>query len=120
MKVSRETQLSRVLDEMDHSDLRRSQLLGAQGRLAPTLLPSLQNTSVERYVSGTVPANPDSQNFVEPRTWGTSAGWWGVGAGIYVLYLLSVTPLVKRDFLSKVPMVGSYYADKVPASDKPF
>ncbi|GBE82348.1 predicted protein [Sparassis crispa] len=54
------------------------------------------------------------------RTWGTSAGWWGVGAGIYVLYLLSVTPLVKRDFLSKVPLVGSYYADKIPASDKPF
>ncbi|KAI0928823.1 hypothetical protein AcW1_005950 [Taiwanofungus camphoratus] len=54
------------------------------------------------------------------RRWGTSMGLWGAGAGILVLYVLSVTPLVKREFLSKVPVLGSYYQDKTPASDKPF
>ncbi|KZT69009.1 hypothetical protein DAEQUDRAFT_811687 [Daedalea quercina L-15889] len=54
------------------------------------------------------------------RRWGTSMGLWGTGAGIMALYLLSVTPLVKREFLSKVPVIGGYWADKTPASDKPF
>jgi hypothetical protein len=47
-------------------------------------------------------------------------GVWGVGAGSAALFLLSVTPLVKREFLVKVPVLGSYYEDKTPASDKWF
>ncbi|KAJ7582615.1 hypothetical protein C8J56DRAFT_955266 [Mycena floridula] len=43
---------------------------------------------------------------------------WGVGAGSAALLLLSVTPLVKREVLSKVPVVGSYWEDKT--LDKPF
>jgi len=54
------------------------------------------------------------------RPWAASATFWGVGAGIAGLYLLSVTPLVKRELLTKVPVLGSYYEDKTPASDKPF
>ncbi|KAI0670493.1 ubiquinol-cytochrome-c reductase complex subunit-domain-containing protein [Trametes maxima] len=54
------------------------------------------------------------------KTWSTSLGLWGFGAGVTALYLLSVTPLVKRGFLSKVPVVGTYFEDKTPASDKPF
>lgn len=50
--------------------------------------------------------------------WAQSSAIWGVGAGIYVLYLLSVTPLVKREFLVKVPVIGSYYEDKRPPSDR--
>lgn len=45
---------------------------------------------------------------------------WGVGAGTAALFVLSVTPLVKREFLTKVPLLGEYYEDKTPASDKPF
>ncbi|KAI0797874.1 ubiquinol-cytochrome-c reductase complex subunit-domain-containing protein [Abortiporus biennis] len=54
------------------------------------------------------------------RTWGLSLGLWGAGAGVAALYILSVTPLVKRELLSKVPVVGGYFQDKTPASDKPF
>ncbi|KZT11411.1 uncharacterized protein LAESUDRAFT_642690, partial [Laetiporus sulphureus 93-53] len=54
------------------------------------------------------------------RRWGASLGVWGVGFGIYALYYLSVTPLMKREVLVKVPVIGSYYEDKTPASDKPF
>ncbi|KAG6889708.1 hypothetical protein C0992_004337 [Termitomyces sp. T32_za158] len=57
-------------------------------------------------------------SFTKP--WVTSLGIWGVGAGTAALFVLSVTPLVKREFLVKVPMLGSYYEDKTPASDKPF
>ncbi|KLO05905.1 hypothetical protein SCHPADRAFT_838753, partial [Schizopora paradoxa] len=52
--------------------------------------------------------------------WVPAMGIWGVGAGTAALLLLSVTPLVKREFLIKVPVLGSYYEDKTPASDKPF
>jgi len=54
------------------------------------------------------------------KRWAPSLGIWGAGAGTAVLFVLSVTPLVKREFLSKVPVIGSYYEDKTPASDKPF
>ncbi|KZV93351.1 hypothetical protein EXIGLDRAFT_835769 [Exidia glandulosa HHB12029] len=57
------------------------------------------------------------------RRWSGSLALWGAGAGIYVLYILSVTPLVKREFLTQVPVtppqIGSYYEDKRPASDRP-
>ncbi|KAL0947396.1 hypothetical protein HGRIS_013509 [Hohenbuehelia grisea] len=54
------------------------------------------------------------------RRWVGSLGIWGVGAGAAALLVLSVTPLVKREVLVKVPVLGSYYEDKTPASDKPF
>ncbi|KAG5645913.1 hypothetical protein DXG03_005060 [Asterophora parasitica] len=54
------------------------------------------------------------------KRWATSLGIWGVGAGTAALLLLSVTPLVKREVLVKVPVLGGYYEDKTPASDKPF
>ncbi|KAF8228910.1 hypothetical protein L208DRAFT_1364378 [Tricholoma matsutake] len=54
------------------------------------------------------------------KRWATTLGIWGVGAGTAALFVLSVTPLVRREFLVKVPMLGSYYEDHIPASDKPF
>ncbi|EPT05967.1 hypothetical protein FOMPIDRAFT_1044445 [Fomitopsis schrenkii] len=69
----------------------------------------------------TLYAEPEHKRvFTFVRRWGTSMGLWGAGTGILALYMLSVTPLVKREFLSKVPVVGGYWADKTPASDKPF
>ncbi|KAG2199184.1 hypothetical protein INT46_011631 [Mucor plumbeus] len=35
---------------------------------------------------------------------------WGVGAGSAVLLLGSDVPLLKKDILSKIPVVGSYWA----------
>ncbi|PIL23884.1 hypothetical protein GSI_13635 [Ganoderma sinense ZZ0214-1] len=64
------------------------------------------------------PSHPGQNNFF--RTWTPSLGLWGAGTGVAALFLLSVTPLVKRGFLSKVPMIGGYWEDKTPASDKPF
>ncbi|KZP23619.1 hypothetical protein FIBSPDRAFT_785737 [Athelia psychrophila] len=54
------------------------------------------------------------------RPWAPSLALWGVGAGTAALFILSVTPLVKRELLVKVPLIGSYYEDKIPDSDKPF
>ncbi|KAJ7261332.1 hypothetical protein B0H12DRAFT_1231536 [Mycena haematopus] len=47
-------------------------------------------------------------------------GIWAFGAGSAVFLLLSVTPLVRREVLLKVPLLKNYYEDKTPASDKPF
>ncbi|KAI8998745.1 ubiquinol-cytochrome-c reductase complex subunit-domain-containing protein [Trametes punicea] len=71
-----------------------------------------------RVVYHPVPPQRNVQRFV--RNWSTSMALWGVGTGVTALYLLSVTPLVKREFLSKVPVIGGYFEDKTPASDKPF
>ncbi|KAJ7090272.1 hypothetical protein B0H15DRAFT_779353 [Mycena belliarum] len=54
------------------------------------------------------------------KRWSTTLGIWGVGAGSAVFLLLSVTPLVRREVLLKVPLLNTYYEDKTPACDKPF
>ncbi|WVR07564.1 hypothetical protein IAU60_004606 [Kwoniella sp. DSM 27419] len=45
---------------------------------------------------------------------------WGVAAGAAVSLFLSDVPLFKKDVLIKVPVVGNYFIDKTPDSDKPF
>ncbi|KAF9049372.1 hypothetical protein BDZ89DRAFT_1057735 [Hymenopellis radicata] len=54
------------------------------------------------------------------KPWVPTLGLWGFGAGAGALLFLSVTPLVRYNLLVKVPVLGSYYEDKIPASDKPF
>ncbi|ORX35363.1 cytochrome b-c1 complex subunit 10 [Kockovaella imperatae] len=45
---------------------------------------------------------------------------WGFGIGVTVSLFLSSVPIFKRDVLQKVPVLGDYYTDKTPDSDKPF
>ncbi|KIM49274.1 hypothetical protein M413DRAFT_438452 [Hebeloma cylindrosporum] len=59
-------------------------------------------------------------NLTATKRWVTSLGIWGVGAGATALLFLSVTPLVRRELLEKTPLLGLYYKDTTPASDKPF
>ncbi|KAI0336413.1 hypothetical protein GY45DRAFT_1365941 [Cubamyces sp. BRFM 1775] len=73
---------------------------------------------MSRVVYHSVPPQQVAQRFF--RAWTPSVALWGAGAGVAALYLLSVTPLVKRELLTKVPVVGDYFQDKTPASDKPF
>ncbi|KAH7929781.1 hypothetical protein BV22DRAFT_1080414 [Leucogyrophana mollusca] len=54
------------------------------------------------------------------KRWGPSLSIWGIGAGTAALFVLSVTPVVRNGLLVKVPVLGTYYEDKTPASDKPF
>ncbi|KAI0361973.1 hypothetical protein OH77DRAFT_1416164 [Trametes cingulata] len=73
---------------------------------------------MSRVLYHPVPPQGNVKRFM--RNWSTSLGLWGAGAGITALYLLSVTPLVKRELLVKVPVLGGYFEDKTPACDKPF
>ncbi|KAG8217337.1 hypothetical protein J3R82DRAFT_5432, partial [Butyriboletus roseoflavus] len=86
------------------------------------------------------PTSPYALGTTWLRRWAPALSIWGAGAGtaalfvrvgylgsysglrtfFFILQLLSVTPLVKNAFLVKVPLLGSYYEDKTPASDKPF
>ncbi|KAJ7632191.1 ubiquinol-cytochrome-c reductase complex subunit-domain-containing protein [Roridomyces roridus] len=54
------------------------------------------------------------------KRWASTLSIWGVGAGSAALLFLSVTPLVKRELLVKIPLLKEYYIDNTPASDKPF
>ncbi|KAF5358018.1 hypothetical protein D9756_001701 [Leucocoprinus leucothites] len=63
---------------------------------------------------------PLNATLTASKRWFTSLGIWGVTAGAGALLLLSVTPLVRREVLAKTPVLGNYYEDKTPVSDKPF
>ncbi|KAK1218256.1 hypothetical protein PQX77_014629 [Marasmius sp. AFHP31] len=63
---------------------------------------------------------PLQANVTAVKRWVPSLGIWGVGAGAAAFLLLSVTPLVKREVLVKIPVLNLYYEDKTPACDKPF
>ncbi|KAG8903675.1 hypothetical protein FRB99_002866 [Tulasnella sp. 403] len=54
------------------------------------------------------------------KRWVPSMGLWGAGAGVAVAMLMSATPLFRNDVLVKIPVVGTYWEDHTPASDKPF
>lgn len=64
--------------------------------------------------------NPYTLPLNQAKRWSTSLGLWGFGAGTAALFVLSSTPLVRREVLSKVPGIGWYWQDNTPASDKPF
>ncbi|CAO3639832.1 unnamed protein product [Cunninghamella echinulata] len=47
-----------------------------------------------------------------------SLALWGAGAGSALALLGSDVPLVKKDILSKVPIVGGYWAVEQPESEE--
>ncbi|KAI1334437.1 ubiquinol-cytochrome-c reductase complex subunit-domain-containing protein [Xylariaceae sp. FL0016] len=51
---------------------------------------------------------------------GFKAGAMGGVALFAVIYYASGIPRVKRDILQKVPFIGGYFINEVPASDNPF
>ncbi|WWD19733.1 hypothetical protein CI109_104197 [Kwoniella shandongensis] len=52
--------------------------------------------------------------------WTPTLAVWGVTAGAAVSLFLSDVPLFRKDVLIKVPVLGNYYKDTTPDSDKPF
>jgi len=46
-------------------------------------------------------------------------GFAGV-AGIFALFFFGEVPKVRKDILSKVPFVGSYFIREIPADENPF
>ncbi|KAG2183623.1 hypothetical protein INT43_006631 [Umbelopsis isabellina] len=47
-----------------------------------------------------------------------NAAVWGAAAGAAVLLLGSDIPIIKRDILSKVPVVGNYWAVEAPVKEE--
>ncbi|BFZ62928.1 hypothetical protein YB2330_004040 [Saitoella coloradoensis] len=52
--------------------------------------------------------------------WAPSLAAWGATAGVAAIFLLSGLPRMKRDVLQKIPFVGGYFINEIPASDSPF
>ncbi|KAG7086610.1 hypothetical protein E1B28_002554 [Marasmius oreades] len=63
---------------------------------------------------------PLQANVTLAKRWVPTLSLWGVGMGTAALLFLSVTPLVKREVLVKVPLLKHYFEDKTPDCDKPF
>ncbi|KAG9318279.1 hypothetical protein JVU11DRAFT_363 [Chiua virens] len=86
--------------------------------LLPTLQPHRRAQVMSRLAFQTT--SPFTMGTTFFKRWTPTLSIWGLGAGAAALFLLSVTPVVKNGALVKVPLLGSYYEDKTPASDKPF
>lgn len=46
----------------------------------------------------------------------TLAGFGGV-AGVFALFFFTDIPRVRKDIVTKIPIIGQYYVKEVPASD---
>ncbi|OZJ06296.1 hypothetical protein BZG36_00680 [Bifiguratus adelaidae] len=47
-----------------------------------------------------------------------SLAGWGAAAGLGALYFLSGVPIVKRDILSKVPVIGEQFKVEMPKKEE--
>ncbi|KAJ7445719.1 hypothetical protein B0H11DRAFT_2086549 [Mycena galericulata] len=73
---------------------------------------------MSRLVYSSTPPATHLLNMTKRRA--SALGFWGFGAGSAVLLFLSVTPLVRREVLVKVPVLSKFFEDTTPACDKPF
>lgn len=50
---------------------------------------------------------------------GIAAGF-GATAGIFALFFFGEIPKIRKDILTKLPVVGDYFIREVPPEDNPF
>lgn len=50
---------------------------------------------------------------------GIAAGF-GVSAGIFALFFFGEIPKVRKDILTKIPVIGDYFVREIPPEDNPF
>ncbi|KAF1827285.1 uncharacterized protein K489DRAFT_406003 [Dissoconium aciculare CBS 342.82] len=51
---------------------------------------------------------------------GTLAATFGASAGAFAIFFFGEVPRVKRDILSKVPVIGGYFVKEIAPEDNPF
>jgi hypothetical protein len=57
---------------------------------------------------------------IKAYRYGTILAGFGVSAGIFALFFFGEVPKVRKDILSKVPIIGDYFVHEVPPEDNPF
>lgn len=57
-----------------------------------------------------------NRNFV--RNYAVTLGIWGTFGVTTLLYLLEPTPIARRDIFANLPVVGGYWASKLPVEHK--
>jgi hypothetical protein len=57
---------------------------------------------------------------VKAYRYGTILAGFGVSAGIFALFFFGEIPKVRKDILSKVPVIGEYFIHEIPPEDNPF
>ncbi|GAM86130.1 hypothetical protein ANO11243_041410 [Dothideomycetidae sp. 11243] len=51
---------------------------------------------------------------------GVMAAGFGTAAGIFAVFFFGEVPKVRKDILSKVPLIGDHFIREVPPEDNPF
>ncbi|KFX96232.1 hypothetical protein V495_03591 [Pseudogymnoascus sp. VKM F-4514 (FW-929)] len=51
---------------------------------------------------------------------GLTLAGFGATAGFFALFFFGEVPIVRKDILSKVPVIGQRFIREIPASDNPF
>jgi hypothetical protein len=57
---------------------------------------------------------------VKAYRYGTIAAGFGISAGIFALFFFGEVPKVRKDILSKMPVIGEYFIHEIPPEDNPF
>ncbi|KAI1176061.1 ubiquinol-cytochrome-c reductase complex subunit-domain-containing protein [Nemania sp. FL0916] len=92
---------------------------------APVYRPAPEPFSVGKYKSSYGPKyhyqpNVAGWTIKQLTGLGLKSGFYGGVAFFAVIFFASGIPRVKKDILQKVPVIGSYFINEIPASDNPF
>jgi hypothetical protein len=50
----------------------------------------------------------------------TTAGYFGVAAGIFAIFFFAEIPRVRKDIIEKVPIIGDHFKVEIAPEDNPF
>jgi hypothetical protein len=51
---------------------------------------------------------------------GTTAGYFGAAAGIFVFFMFAEIPRMRKDISEKIPIIGPWFHVEIPPEDNPF
>ncbi|KAH8804933.1 ubiquinol-cytochrome-c reductase complex subunit-domain-containing protein [Xylogone sp. PMI_703] len=96
--------------------VRRSTALKASG-LQRRFLTTYKSAYGPKY---TVPLQVEGWTIKDATRLGITLAGFGSAAGVFALFFFSDIPRVRKDILTKIPVVGSYWVKEVHPADNPF
>lgn len=93
---------------------------GAGGQQPWAQLPDYKTYKSKYGPQYKIPYNFHGISLARATKFGVMAAGFGTAAGIFAVFFFGEVPKVRKDILSKVPLIGDHFIREVPPEDNPF